>query len=239
MAKTAPGRAVRFALEAGAIFLGVTLGFLADDYRDYLNDRSLEQESLQQVIDDLKLDHDDMAPMVPQTQTIAELTRWISNHAASGRTEPDSFSMALDSLYGTGVFWYEPVATAYSGLKSTGRIDLIQDPGLKNAIVHYFEDRQPLIVTLNRVWQDANRRWRDNAAAHIDVLETDLTQAFPDVRIADVAAFASDRVAVVSASELTGHSLDLQGYVVDVLALNEALAARVEEYLASKQVGTV
>ena len=172
--------------------------------------------------------------MVLQTQSIAETTRWITNRAASGGLTADSLTIALDSLNSTEVFWYEPVATAYSGLKSTGRIDLIQDPELKSAMVHYFEDRQPLIVTLNGVWQDAFRRFWDRSADHIDVVETDLAQPYPDVRVADVAAFTSDRAAVLSAGDLTGYSLDLYGYVVGALALNEALSAQVEEYLASR-----
>jgi len=154
-----PGRVVRFGLETGAISLGVTLGFLADDYRDYLSDRSLETESLPQVIEDLRLDREDMAPMVLQTQALAESTRWITNRAASDRLVADSLAMAIDSLQATPVFWYEPATTAYSD------------------------------------------------------------------------AFLSDRRAIFAAGELTGHSLDLRGYVIELLALNEELADQVEAYL--------
>jgi hypothetical protein len=228
------GRVLRFGLEAGAIFLGVTLGFLADDYRDYLNDRSLETESLQQIIDDLRVDDEDMAPMVSQTQAIAEMARWITNRAALGSLPADSLRMAVDSLNATSVFWYEPAATAYSGLKSTGRIDLIQDPTLKNAILHYFEDRQPVILTLNVVWHDSARRWWDRAAGHIDVLETDITQEYPNIRVVDADLFVADRRLMFSAGDLSGTSLDLQTYVLEARALNAELATTVRDYLASR-----
>ena len=235
MAADSPSaRFLRLVLEAGAIFLGVTLGFLADDYRDYLNDRSLETESLQQILVDLELDHDDMSPMLVQTQALAESTRWISNRAASGGLPPDSLDAVLDSIQSTSVFWYEPVATAYSGLKSTGRIDLIRDAELKNAIVHYFEDRQPLIVTLNKVWQEVNRLWWDQAAPHIEVLPTDISQAYANIGAVDARSFASDRRLLFYAAELSGRSLDFQAYVAEAIALNEGLAAEVESHLAAR-----
>lgn len=229
-----PGRALRLGLEVGAIFLGVTLGFLADDYRDYLNDRSLETESLQQIVEDLRLDHEEMAPMVGQTQAMAEATRWITNRTASGRPPADSLAIAVDSLRATPIFPYEPIATAYSGLESTGRIDLIQNPDLKSAIVGYYEGAQPLIVTMNIAWQNSLRRWWDRTAGHMEVLETESDQRFPDLRVADLDEFVSDRRVMFAAGQLSGHSLELQFWVIRALARNEDLAAQVEDYLAAR-----
>lgn len=116
-------------------------------------------------------------------------------------------------------------------MKSTGRIDLTRDAELKNAIVHHFEDRQPIIVTLNSVWQDSNQRWLDHAAPYPDVLATDLSQVYPDLRVADAEARAADRRFLFYASDLSGRSLDLRSYVSDVSELNRQLAAQVETQL--------
>ena len=69
----------RWLAEATAIFMGVTLGFLADDYRDYLNDRDQERQALGQLLQDLELDSADVYPMLAQSQWIGQATRWVTD----------------------------------------------------------------------------------------------------------------------------------------------------------------
>ena len=233
--KDTPNRRIsvlKLFLEALAIFLGVTLGFLADDFRDYREDRRLERESLGQVLQDLALDSADVLPMIDQAERLIGGSRWITNHAASRSFPSDSLSIVLDVMLQSAAPSYESATSAYSGLRMTGRIDLIQDPVLRRDLVHYFEDRQPAIASLNQDWRTYFDRWLQAAAPHIDVLATDPSVAFPRFVAWDPDAIATDREFVYLTAEIGARSYSVRHHVTELLAFNGSLRARIAAYLA-------
>jgi len=223
---------VRLLLEATAIFSGVTLGFLADDFRDYRNDRKQEHESLTQVLLDLELDSEDMSPMLPQTEAIAEGTQWISNHAAKGQVPSDSLLMVLDSLSQTPAYSYEASDFAYSGLVNTGRIDLIRDANLRRALVVYFKDRQPIVAAVNAQWRKAYFEWWESAGNHIDFLPDERPdEAWPHVRAADAPALGRDRKFLLRTIAINNWSRTLRKDIEEAFDLSADLAERIRAYL--------
>lgn len=62
-------------------------------------------------------------------------------------------SMAMDSLalIGTGYFNFQPISSAYQGLKSSGNLMIIDNEELRDAIVFYFE-RQHVHLTDWSTW---------------------------------------------------------------------------------------
>lgn len=224
--------ALRLFLEAAAIFAGVTLGFLADDYRDYRNDREQERESLAQVLQDLELDLDDIAPIVRQSTSIAQAMRWIANHVARGELPADSLLTIVDSLSQTPAYSYEESDFAYSGLKSTGRIDLVRDVDLRRALVHYFEDRQPIVATVNAQWKRAYDEWWKTVGSYIDFFpDAPVEEGWPHVREVDGRALGRDREFVLLTITVMDLSSALRTDIEEAIALNADLAARIEAYL--------
>lgn len=215
-----------------AIFVGVTLGFLADDFRDFRENRRLERESLTQVLQDLALDHDDVRPMLEQADHLIDSSRQLTNHAASGNLPGDSVSTLVDALLQATTFSYEPATSAYTGLRTTGRIDLIRDADLRRDLVHYFEDRQPAVLGLNNDWRDQFGRWLEAASTHVDVLETDPSIPFPRFAVPNPDALMTDREFLWLTAELGGRSYPVLINVEELLALNEALRAEISDYLS-------
>ena len=78
----------RLAAEFVVIVAGVLVALAADDYRDRVNDRRLERESLRQVLRDLEIDREDISPMLEQT-TIST-----SNWSRPGLTETRAVASA-------------------------------------------------------------------------------------------------------------------------------------------------
>jgi len=234
MSGSGQNRTLRFLVEAGAIFLGVSLGFLADDYRDHLNDRRLEIESLGQLLQDLELDSADVEPMIGQPRVLIWASHSIVGASARGTPHGDSLGLLVDSLNVTGVYTYEPSASAYAGIKSTGRIDLIADPDVKRAVVFYFEDRQAAVGAINLQWQDGNRRFWDAVGPHLAPLESDPFQGFPDWSVRDPTVFFSDPEVLFRAGELMGFSNDMLDYATELLETNREVRTQVETYLANR-----
>ncbi|NIR43534.1 MAG: hypothetical protein GWN99_06500 [Gemmatimonadetes bacterium] len=175
----------RLALEVLAIFLGVTAGFLADDYRDYLNDRRREREILQQLLEDLALDSADIAPLIPLSANRARAMLWLNNSASQPNPSVDSWSAVLNGMRSGMFFTYEPSAHTYSALKASGDLGLIRDRQLRDTIVYYYEDRQPVLEDNNWGAVNAEIRWREELAPYVEPQPATSLYRYPEVHVTD------------------------------------------------------
>ena len=129
----------RLLAELAVIFAGVTLSFLADDWREYRSDRDSERVLLEQILTDLEGDSADItasvAPLLVQDRNAARLlTGWHQS------LDADTVADLLDS-FNDG----EPYAgqrAAFSALKSAGRLNLVMDGAIRARIVGYYETGQ-------------------------------------------------------------------------------------------------
>lgn len=199
----------RLFLEVLAIFLGVTAGFLADDYRDYLNDRRREEDILRQLVEDLTLDSADIAPLIGNGSRRADVALWLVNHARDGSPAPDSVAMVLNRIRGGMFLSYEPSAFTYSALKASGDLSVIRDPQLRDTIFYYFEDRQPVLEENNQVARDAEVEWRADLAPHVEVVPTEDLYSLPELIVPDPGGLLGDR-AVQNASVVMGSLYSFQ-----------------------------
>ncbi len=219
-------------LEAAAIFAAVTLGFIADDYRDYRTDRRLEQESLNQVLLDLELDTADLTPILRQATRIADGMRWISNGIARGRLDSDSLLTVVDTLNQTAAYSYEVSNSAYVGLKSTGRLDLIRDAELRRALVQYYEDRQPILLIAGARWQQAYLDWGDDLAVHIEYYPNErVEESWPHVKAVDTGAIMTDRVLLNQTLAVDNWSRTIRLDIEEAFSMSEGLASEIRDYL--------
>jgi hypothetical protein len=219
----------KLALEAFAIFLGVTAGFLAEDYREYRNEREREREVLEQIVRDLNLDAEDITPIVERSRAVAAAATWLHNNVRRSDVPLDSVVLVLNAM--PAVYSYEAANAAYAGLKGAGDLDLIRDADLLNELFYYFEDRQAAMEALNEWILEGDTRFWDRVAPYV-VFDTasSLVERPPILRL-DLRAMQADPAMgpefYWNGSVNEGQASDGQA----ILDLNARLAERVTRAL--------
>ena len=131
--------------EGAMIFVAVTLGFLADNVRDYRGEREAERSYMRALVDDLTVDS------VRLTENIARLQGNIANAdtmvhefivgRATGRYAP---SIATHGRYaGNSVDLVFNDRTS-SQLKGTGGMRLVRDTAIASALLRYWNNQERL-----------------------------------------------------------------------------------------------
>ena len=168
---------LRIATEFVVIFLGVSLSLAGDDWRQWREDRAAERELLVELMADLSADSADLSTMQRY------MRRW--DGAALDLAKIDSGLMqAPDSailrrIERLMVFsLYQPVSSAYVGLKEGGQLPLIQDPELRREVVEYYEVRQPYMLQFDDLAQEAHDRFRLIVLRHVGFEITDSVDSF-------------------------------------------------------------
>jgi hypothetical protein len=223
----------RLALEALAIFAGVTAGFLAEDYRESRNERRQEREALEQIARDLEIDAADITPIVETSRVVAEAMKWLHNNVRRRDVPRDSVILILDGT--PWVYSYEAANAAYTGLKAAGQLRLIRDIDVRRDIVFYFEDRQAAMEQLNEwILADDLTFW-NLMAPHVVYAETDsfLGQR-PAIETLDVEAMQGDR-RLASQFTMAGGSAESQAVDgAEILRLNRRLVESIRVHLGNE-----
>jgi len=142
-----------------AIFAGVTLSFLAEDWRQALQDHKDEERVLTGVASDLE---EDLSFIRGKIQTdslglVGEL--WLQANWDRSSPPTDSVQAALEDFFHGAT--YSPMRSEYESAKSAGRLQLIQDDDLRSAIITYYERGQPQQQVVNRMQLDLHFEvWR-------------------------------------------------------------------------------
>ena len=135
--------AVRFVTEFLVIVAGVTVGLLADDWRQ---DRELHQEErrfLEDVLTDLADDS------VEFTTVRDRFRNWdvgaIRMRAWMERPEipPDTLRSIANQI--NGLTTYEPTRSAFERMKASGRMNFLGDRELQRSVGAYYETLQPYL----------------------------------------------------------------------------------------------
>lgn len=130
----------RLAAEFLVIFAGVTLSFLADDWRDYLADREEEEVVLQQVLADLVADSADISSTRRALVRQRESAPWLLVRWDSPEINGDSVIARLVPF--TGGSRYSARRTAFVSLQSAGGLGVVLDQDLRLALTQYYETTQ-------------------------------------------------------------------------------------------------
>lgn len=131
----------RMAAEFVVVFLGVSLSFLADDWRQHRNDRATERASLAELAADLESDFATLSAIRERMEGWESAASWVLRHLGDSSAPTDSVVHRLRTLvyYDT----YPSVSSAYVGLKDSGQMAVIQDRALRRRLVNYYEVAQP------------------------------------------------------------------------------------------------
>lgn len=127
-----------------AIFLAVTLSFLAEDWREDLNEVEDGLRSLQGILADIDQD-------VPAARQLARvdsvaMARGLWLHRNWERTDlpVDSVDAALQALHSGAP--YTPVRSEYESAKYAGRLQYLENAALRQQVTSLYESNQPLLV---------------------------------------------------------------------------------------------
>lgn len=216
-------------VEAAAIFAAVTLGFLAEDYRDSRGDRAQARELLVQLVSDLQVDAGELEETIQSGAPRAEALTWLHNNVARVGVPADSVVLALNGVL-VG-YSYEAHLFAYSGLRNSGRLDLIEDQGLRDRIVFYFEDRVPYLLRLTDGVIREEDEWRNLLAPHITLAPCAVLDDWPEVESVDLSTLSQDRLLRWAIADFGNWSWVEANWSRRTIELNAALVGAIEDYL--------
>lgn len=129
-----------------AIFLGVSLSFLAEDWREDLNEVEDGLRSLQGILADIEQDLPAARNLARTDSTAVSWGLWLHRNWERSSLPTDSVDAALQALH-TGAP-YTPVRSEYESAKYAGRLQYIENQDLRQEITELYESSQPFIVHL-------------------------------------------------------------------------------------------
>ena len=122
--------------EGAMIFVAVTLGFLADNYRDYRGEREAERSYMRALVDDLVVDSVRLTENIARLQgNIANADTMVHEFIAGRATGRYAASIATHGRYaGNSVDLVFNDRTS-SQLKGTGGMRLVRDTAIASALL--------------------------------------------------------------------------------------------------------
>lgn len=225
----------RIVAEFFAIFAGITLSLLADDWRQSREDSAEERALLVNLVDDLRADSAELVSILDWAHRHSRGAVWLRLRLDEGPPIPeDSLQVRLREV--TFSNNYDPVTATYVALKEGGRMSVIGDGELRGRITDYYERDQAGRVNVARTVRDEISRWRETFYDYFEVPVTDTTSVIQLNRFRSVrpwSEFAGDpdvRRQVV----MIGISGGVQARSTqNLLAANADLIMDIESYLSS------
>jgi len=147
------------------IFIGITLSLMADDWRQSQEERRREKSALTEMLADLHTDSLDLATMLRSAQRWDQAAVWVGRNAENRELPEDSVRAGLRPLFFTSL--YQPMRSAYTGLRSSGQLWLIRDEDIRRLVVDYYEVSQPYMLQFTEgsepsyhlPFLEASRQW--------------------------------------------------------------------------------
>ena len=232
MATGSRERWVRGFGEIVIIFLGVTLGLLAEDWRQGREDESVAVAILVQLAGDLRTD----SVQTVRLRTSADLghRRGLELLKALARSDPPADSVLIGALGLIPGPVYRPAATAYANLKEGGHLALVPDTALRSAISRYYEQDQSLARRLSEDLQGYQLEFRRAVGRHMRLGVEDSTATMipppPFAWTTSVDAVAADRGVLMLVEDLTIASAELNVRLSSILERNADLRAQLLQF---------
>ncbi len=163
-------------LEFLAIFLGVTLSLMADDWLNSREDRDQEAAILSALASDLDAEYTELERLRDRMRIWDAAGARLHAELAGSGPPADS----VDAYFRPMFYYrtYRPVSTAYVNLREGGRLSLIDDPELRSAITEYYEIEQDYMIQFYGIVQDTYFLWRRAAFRHVQIVPAELPGSF-------------------------------------------------------------
>jgi hypothetical protein len=119
------------------VILGISVAFYLEGYREEQSNKKLERKYLESLIKDLNTDMEALDTLQSVNKYIATSIEGLTD-AVSGREYfRDSLTLYMLAIQYNPPF--TPQSTTYESLKSSGKMDLIDDFELRNRVVELYE----------------------------------------------------------------------------------------------------
>jgi hypothetical protein len=224
----------RILAEFAVIFAGVTLGLVAEDWRQGRSDRAAATALLAELVEDLDADSIELSRLQVTAsrweRDAVRLLRFIPDP----ESDPDSIIQASVSL--SLYYRYRPVRSGYVALVDGGHLSGITDASVRRSIVAYYEQRQMLIA---RTWEDLLGLREDfvsRSRVHIAFVPSESTTALEPI---PAQRLVSGR-GVLASDQAFRAAVELQGVIAadmnralgpQAMAANRDLASRIRTLL--------
>lgn len=150
---------LRLSAEFGVVFLGVTVGLLADDWRQSREEREYEVAALEGFLSELESDGAALARLSREKHVDDISAMWVRTRIGKEDVPADSAASRIQAIFGG--HQYEPSRATYAGLRSSGLLALIRDDELRSSIIDYYENRQPKLIryleAYDEIWMPLRR----------------------------------------------------------------------------------
>ncbi|HRI78729.1 MAG TPA: hypothetical protein PLR06_04265 [Cyclobacteriaceae bacterium] len=133
------------------IVVSVTLAFLAENLREYLNERSYEKEIIKDIKDDIVGDSIQFSGFANDIKRELPILDSVINALDKAKFRPGD---TLDFIYLTPRYVLFPRTGGYSDLKSNYGTNLIQTKKLRRAISGYYELRDYTLLNWTKMHQE-------------------------------------------------------------------------------------
>ena len=140
MAKTLRPLAVRAFAEGFAIFAGVLLALVADDWRETRSERREAGESLAVVMADLESDSAEYVKVETTARRWTAMAAWLLDDWDGAGRDRDSLEVALYTFSDGESLQLS--RAGFDGLESANRLRLLRNDSLRTALLEYYQVAQ-------------------------------------------------------------------------------------------------
>ncbi|WP_296622001.1 hypothetical protein [Marivirga sp.] len=189
-------------LESVFIFLAVFLSFLAEDYREEANLRSLEKESLEGIYQNMKSDSTEIKTTYNILSGIHLSGNLLLNMIDSGVLKKDSAEILFERL----LIGYQSFSqnSHYEALKSSGNITEIKNTDLRNKLTNYYESDNKWIQLISEIYGGGHSKFVDDIKSFVRIRDSKSEYSFLEVKIIDEERMKNDPVWKNSLGETMG-----------------------------------
>jgi len=142
----------RGVVEFLAIFLGVSLSFLAEDWRESLGEARQGNAVLRGIERDLSQEREAIQSTLQRDSLAVVAGGWLYAKWSRENAPQDSIDQMLGALVGFGPTL--TVRAAYESAKASGRLDFIRSDELRADVVAFYEQDQADFVDMARISMD-------------------------------------------------------------------------------------
>lgn len=222
------------------VFFSVVLAFVADDWRTSRDETRAAEASLQLVLRDLGQDLTGLErlrdALVAQDAAALRLLSAVESDAPR-----EQLAEAADRAFSQMVF--RPSYAAYQGLQQTGRLWLLPDPELRDALVSHYDETLIYLERLRTQEEDAALRAVELGERHFRWIPVDPPKVNAIVATSSAAEIRRDKDFLGALAYLGGRRRwlgyrvgggapdDLFGYPGNFITRTERLMREVESHL--------
>ncbi len=134
------------------VIIGISIAFSLNNWNELRKEEALEKRYLESFVSDLRLDAENLGNAIDTCQYFLKQNRSLTTAIVRGDYENDSMFFYVVSLYALTQF--TPQNNTYETLKSSGRLELINNFALSRRITTYYNQHYRSIRLLDELIMD-------------------------------------------------------------------------------------